>query len=358
MAYKVIKWVKGHAYAYLQRSFREGSTVRTVSEYLGPVDPANAPKKGAKAQMDRKGADSGPPPSKARKKAVGGERPPSDSPTSETKAKEGKKAVRAVAEERIRIDSRLAKKGLSERVARRHHKNMIAHLAALGIPSDNVPRVIARYGSKLAVKPHWRGGFVVTVPRFDRVKHADVRAAFRLALGRATLEALRTQKPELFGRLSLAMDSCFQDTNAALLSYVRAGGHPEAWTWSLCVRFLGYANPLPGRTAEEVGLVGYGARKNWKDEAAGMIGKLVSSGHRATFAEVEREEKRAKAAEKSAFEAIIRARGIMGRIERPELRRRLRVASARIRATRTGSNNIRTAWFFLSGEGGTDEKQT
>ena len=350
MVYRVIKRVKGHAYAYLQRSFRENGLVRTVSEYLGPVDPAEAAKKGPKARPGKKDAGDGSTAPRARKKATEGERPPADSSPSETRTKEEKKAVRAVAEERIRIDARLAKKGLSERVARRQHANMIGALANLGIPSDRVPRVIARYGAKLAVKPHWRGGFVVTVPRFDRVKQRDVRAAFRVAVGRAALEALRTEKPELFGRFSLAMEPGFHRTSSALLSYVRAGGHPDAWAWWVAHRFLGYANPLPGRKAEEVGLAGYGARKNWTDDAAGIVGKLVSSGSTATIVETEREAARAKAAETNALTALRNARGIMGRIRRPELRRRLRAAIARRAATAEVQKSVRVVRFFLNGE--------
>jgi DUF1680 family protein len=41
--YVVIKTVKGRRYRYLQRSWREGSRVRTQTEYLGPVD--NQPKR-------------------------------------------------------------------------------------------------------------------------------------------------------------------------------------------------------------------------------------------------------------------------------------------------------------------------
>jgi hypothetical protein len=35
---RIIKTVKGHQYAYLQRSFRSGSGVCTESQYIGPVD--------------------------------------------------------------------------------------------------------------------------------------------------------------------------------------------------------------------------------------------------------------------------------------------------------------------------------
>lgn len=209
MAYRVVKWVNGRPYAYLQRSFREGPTVRTVSEYLGPVDPTEVPR-AAKVRKPENG-----------RAAPGGvARPAAGEARSEPAAPAGTRTgiVRAVAEERIRFDSRLARKGLSERVARRQHANMIATLANLGIPSDRVPPVVVRYGSTLAVKPRWwRGGFVVTVPRFDRVKQRDVRAAYRLALGRATLETLRTERPELFARFSLVMDRSFHRTSSALL---------------------------------------------------------------------------------------------------------------------------------------------
>jgi len=37
MAYIVIRTIRGRQYRYLQRSYRDGKKVRTVSEYLGPV---------------------------------------------------------------------------------------------------------------------------------------------------------------------------------------------------------------------------------------------------------------------------------------------------------------------------------
>lgn len=345
MAYRVVKKVKGKSYAYLQRSFRAGGKVCTVSLYIGPVDGADAsPKKGTKTQ--KRASASSPKP-----EGGGGNSPPV--PTSElpdTVRNVPTKAVRAVAEECVRIDARLERKGLSERAARRQHANMAGALSNLGIPGDRIPFVAARFGSKLGVKPRWRGGFVVTVPRFDRVKRRDVQAAFRLALGRAALEALRTRKPELFGRFSLVMDKSFHRTSAALFSYVRAGGHPDAWAWWVAHRFLGYANPLPGRKAEEIGLVGYGARKSWTDDAAGIVGELVAFGPKAAAARADREVERAKAAEARATAALRAARGVMGLIRRPELRRRLRVAVARRSATEEAAINVNVVRFFLNGE--------
>ena len=37
MAYIVVRTIKGRQYRYLQRSYRDGKKVKTVSEYLGPV---------------------------------------------------------------------------------------------------------------------------------------------------------------------------------------------------------------------------------------------------------------------------------------------------------------------------------
>jgi hypothetical protein len=37
MAYIVVRTIKGRQYRYLQRSYRAGKKVKTVSEYLGPV---------------------------------------------------------------------------------------------------------------------------------------------------------------------------------------------------------------------------------------------------------------------------------------------------------------------------------
>ena len=37
---RIVKTVKGRPYAYLQRSFRDGATVRTESRYLGPAGSA------------------------------------------------------------------------------------------------------------------------------------------------------------------------------------------------------------------------------------------------------------------------------------------------------------------------------
>lgn len=327
MAYRVTKWVKGKPYAYLQRSFREGASVRTVSEYLGPVDPAEAPQRGGNGGT----AGSGRP---ARSKLP-------------DRSGDGPAAVRLVPSEHIRISTKLDKTGLSERVARQQHATMLRTLARLGIPSDRVPVLFVRRGAGLAVKPRWRGGFVVTLPRFERVKGADVRAAYRLALGRAALEAIRTEKPETFARLSIVMQSSFRDTNAAVLSYARSGGHPDAWTWSLCLRFFGYANPLPGREAEALGLVGYGGRKAWDDETAALVGKIAATGWTAAMEEARRESRKAKAAETRAVTALRDARGIMGRIRRPELRRRIRAATAKRSAVGEMEIKLSALRFFV-----------
>jgi len=50
MAYMVVRTIKGRQYRYLQRSYRAGKKVKTVSEYLGPVGAIlRAPRRFAKA---------------------------------------------------------------------------------------------------------------------------------------------------------------------------------------------------------------------------------------------------------------------------------------------------------------------
>lgn len=331
MAYRVTKWVKGKPYAYLQRSFREKGHVRTVSEYLGPLaGDGHGSQTPANTNPDNPPAlpatPTTPQPVERKKLSLHG---PAPTPT-----------------DGLRISARLDRAGLSERTMRHQHAAVIRSLARIGIPSECVPPVIVRHGSGLAVKPRWwRGGFVVTLPRFERTRGPDARAAYGLALGRASLEAIRTEKPETYARLSVVMDASFRSTNANVLQFVKSSNHRDAWTWGVCLRFFGYANPIRGREATALGLTDYGSRKAWDDEAAAVLSRVLTRGWAATSEQAASEARKAAATERRAVEALRNSRGVMGWIRRPELRRRLRASIAR----RAAVSEMQTKLAILRG---------
>lgn len=319
MVYRVVKWVKGHAYLYSQRSFREGKAVRTVSTFLGAASAADvaACQRGSRRAGTSDAAASSAPATRT---------PASARPSVATGGN-------------LSISANLERAGISERSFRYHYSEAARRLASVGIDPAHLPPVSVRYGLGVAVKPRWRGGYAVTLPPGAKVNRRAVSEAYHKAIARASLDAMRQQKPERFARLSLQMDASFRATNAAVVQYVANSRVRDAWAWGIALRVFGTAHALKGGTAAEaIGLAEYGSRSTWQDETSAILGQVLAKGYRATQEAHEREAAKARAAEAAAARAYKSA----GLLTRRAARKAWRKSSARLMAQTEMSAKLAT----------------
>lgn len=298
MAYTVIKWVKGHPYLYEQRSFREGKTVRTASAFIGRAHAADIAASVAKRQ------------------------PPAAVPL--VSDDEQPQAAGLT----ITVD--LDRAGVSESELRYHYTQVVGQLHRIGIDPAAVPPIFVRHGLRVDSKPRWRGGYVVTVPPGTRVDSAAVRAAFHRALARACVGAVRLHQPERYAALSLHMEQSFRATNAAVIRYVTNTRHRAAWAWVIALRLFGIANAVRVRgapiSAGTLGLVEYGRRSSWEDEAAAVLGDVLAHGFDASWRAYLIAREKAEAIEGKTARAY-RAAGLL---KRRAARRAWQRANARV----------------------------
>jgi|GEM_PF-6871117 len=240
----VLKTVKGHQYAYLQRSFREGGRVRTESRYLGPADKL--------AEL---------------------------SPPAAVPAANGAGFVRLTAADGLRFRFAPDSRNLDGERLRREYTRVRDWAQGLGVPPETFPKVVLRQGKQSGFRRSWRGGgFVVSFGKQEGRKAG--RAAFADAAGHAFLDGVRSANPFAFRALESRLDPSFRTTNRLVFQALAADGERSRLALTLQLSVFGFIHRATGLKAEEVGLARYGKRKSWEDEAATLLGEVATQGFR------------------------------------------------------------------------------
>lgn len=266
---RVVKTIKGRSYAYLQRSFRDGGTVRTESRYLGPADSA--------ADMP----------------ASGGSMEATPAPR-----------VRNTSASGLRFRLSPESHHLSADRLHREYARIREWAQDLGVPPESFPSIALRDGKETRFRWSWTGnGMVVTVGRKDGRKAA--RKAFADAIGYAFLDSVRGVNPVAYEVLASRLDPSFRTTNHLLFTALASGGKQSRLALSLQIGWFGDIHRVKRKSAAALGLPSYGKRGGWEDEAAGIIGEIATQGYRkAVLSRVEATSKacRAEHAARRAFE--------------------------------------------------------
>lgn len=310
---RVIKTVKGRPYAYLQRSFRDGGTVRTESRYLGPASAVDRPA----------GAPADPPPA-----------PPDATPTNTPDdLPPSRRFVGITARQRLRFRFVPSTRHLSPERMQQEYRRVLEWAQGLGVPPEGFPRVALREGKAAGLRRSWGGGgMVVTVGRHEGRKAA--RRAFADALGHAFLDGVRASNPLAYGALAGRLDPSFRTTNRLVFQALALGGEQSRLALTLQIHAFGRLHPVAGTKADSIGLPGYGKRGGWEDEAAALIGEIATRGFRDADVARRRAVSTAYAAEYKARRAVEQA-GAFDRItgQRRALKRKLVAATAARLAT-------------------------
>lgn len=289
MAYHVIKVVKGRKYLYEQASFRDGKTVRTNSRYIGAVDPrtgevtqADSNESGFINQFRQEIRD--------RIVIAGAEE-------AEPSSKDAPEIGGSPQGLQIKIDCerfKISRYSLEEDW--RKHRDRLLKLAIFPKKS---PRVFIEYGRRLRVfKRFLSDVYVVTIPKYSKGNREHLRREYRRAISLASIEAVEKERPDLFARLSLQFDERFRETQTLLNKYIMATNDRDAMIKAIVLKYFCSMPPIAGGKLEpkKIGLVEYGKREKWQDEAASLMADIQRRGWYNLYAESMDEARKANSA--------------------------------------------------------------
>jgi len=335
MPYPVIKTVKGRPYLYLQESYWDHGQVRTRSEYIGPIDPTTGEVHTSKDVFDplvlepflRQRLDVWKTLSLGFSE-VQPDQPSAPRPPPASSPQPPRLHIPALPSaaslSRLRIDLDTEAYRLSRHSLEQDYRQCARRLLALGIPEERWPRLRLTSGRTLRIRrQRLEDAWVVQAPwawwptRPDREK---VREAFRQALGRVEIEALRRGRPDRYAQLSLGFSESHKQTSALLFRYlwhVRGSSYRLLALW-----FFSLMHPVGSVPAERLGLSHYGSRRSWEDEAAALYAEVLRYGRDKLRSRIGANLARAR--------ATVRQIAAQGRLRRCWRRGELKRAEARI----------------------------
>jgi len=320
--YRIIKTVKGRSYAYLQRSYRVGGSVRTESKYLGPVGSAGDTS--ANIPHDATAAGYFPP-------AANNDISPPTHPKRFVVIEKGGGIL-------LRFDPKA--NHIDPNRLKREYGKVGEWAEGLGVPIKDFPLVVLRKGKTARSRRVWFGlDRVVTVPKDAGRK--VMRTAFGDALGHAFLDSVKKSNPHAHQVLAQNLEPTFRTTNRLLLTALAGGGEHSRFALSLQMHVFGRLHPVKGIKAEHVGISGYGDRKNWEDETAQIIGEIATKGYKKAVTDRAKACAEALAKERRARQAFNRAT-TLDRFtgKRRLLKRKLLATTAARMATEEAHNKL------------------
>ena len=160
-------------------------------------------------------------------------------------------------------------------------RRSVKQLRKLGVKPSQVPSVTLQHGTKLGCrKPAYNAGYVATVPRWEKVSREAVRMEYRKALARASFDALAAHDLAAYNRLETEFNTTFEDTQIALTRYLMSSEHKGSKFKVMALKQFGVMNPVyRGKVpSEKLGLVEYGSRRTWDEEAVAVMATMQRKG--------------------------------------------------------------------------------
>lgn len=269
---RVVKTVKGRQYAYLQRSFRDGATVRTESRYLGPVNGSEA---AGRPSLPAEMPSLAPIATAAGIAAEG--TVPADGPGHAYPS--SRRAYLDSVKQGLRFCFVPSARRMSGERMEREYARVVEWAQGLGVPAARFPRILVREGKEAGFRRAWFGGGIVVSMARAGGRTAG-RRAFTDALGHAFLDGVRESNPIAFEALAASLEPSFRTTNRLVFAALTAGGRESRLALSLQLSVFGHVHAVAGVRAENIGLSAYGRRGGWEDEAAGIIGEIAAHGYK------------------------------------------------------------------------------
>lgn len=242
MTYTVIKTIKGKRYAYQQRSYREGNKVKTISQYIGAVD--------------------------------------NDGVIHETL--EAPELALSQQAPQFNLNTRTYKISQDRYTAEYQHK--LHTLIDMKIDPATFPRFEVKGKGEIYTyhKAAFQNKMVVLAPKYGGNRET-LRKTYREALHRAFIETLAREAPEALHPFQYAFDTAYRKTQDALTTYLMNCNSKDNFIRVMAVQWFGYINPVKtGKKStlnpEQLGLVAYGDRKDWKQEYSTLMASIDKRG--------------------------------------------------------------------------------
>ena len=332
VTYRVIRTIKGRQYVYEQTSVRDGNKVRTMSRYIGPVDPIQqtarqkvvqtlADVSGTKERVQEAIVPDAEVLTKPSDEPL--EPPPRPPPASES-----------APSLRIKIN---AAKFISEARLQKDFQKAVSSLRRAGVSTAKFPDITLKYGSSIGYhKKAFSDAYVVKLPRWIKPKREEFRTACHKAISRACLDQIITQRPDLLKDIAYRFDESFKATQDILNRYLLWSEGSSNFNSLLILKFFGTMPKLRYVKPETIGLVEFGKRKTWEDEFVSVHANIIKRGFGQATENAKAEYFKAVAAEKSAGNEL-RETFILFR---PRVKRKLKRAIARKQAQYEMMNKI------------------
>ena len=241
-----------------------------------------------------------------------------------------------------------------------------------GLKVDELAPIVIGGGVVTALKSLLDGSFQVTLPRRKtpgRNEQIRFRRCYRKALALSYLNAIESQRPDVFERLRCVHSSAHWQTKKALIQIILASQTQRSrWTgrgknrrrvttgspqWALTLHVL-----LTGRVPEFVrkqigpealGLLDFDRSGTWRDEAADLISEVMKRGYGQT---VKRYRKQSIILDRTIAKAVrtCQAMGVRARLqgEHARQRRRIKRLLARKQALDANSRKIMAMQSMMS----------
>lgn len=282
MAYQVVKTIKGKKYLYAQSTYREGGKVKTVSHYIGAVDPQTGvliePSDHPDHPRPHNTADQ-------IEQVLAEKHPPE--PLLKFKLKEHCK---------ISIPS-----------LKNEYQEQLTALEKYGIDPEKFPPVTIKHGSKYShYKPALKNELVITAPK-NGFNREELRTEYRKSLHQNFIEILEREAPEKLYPFKYAFDKSYRQTQDALTKYLFNSNSKNRFYKILALKFFNMMNPVPtGKRTQldptKIGLMEYGKREDWKAEYATVMTAIDKHGIKKIHAKASEEINKARAGQRKTIE--------------------------------------------------------
>jgi len=283
LSYKVIKWIKGHAYLYEQETYRVGGKVKTKSRYIGVASDsdvrtfssANGTKK-----PENTNTESNQRPTETEKAFTSAEVPavPQVNTTNNSETSPDPSPPLD-----IKVD--FNRYTISERSLQKEYETFTKRIAAIGLDTSKMTPIRIVHGKEIKHHKSWYSkSYTVMIPRSSKyVNTTKFKLEFSKALARSGLDLLQKQRPDMYVKLAERFDESFRRTQEALTVYILNSQDRNRIYKAIALKWFGKVYQLQRNipNPERVGLIDYSERKSWDDELVTIMADIQKNGLRA-----------------------------------------------------------------------------
>jgi len=189
---------------------------------------------------------------------------------------------------------------------------------------------------------------VITLKKHGKGQGSLFRQEVSKTFAYNSLELWKRQKPEEYEKLSLQFNDSFTRTRKCINSYVMHGRDRNRLFKCLAMRYWGEVKQLSrsAKSAERLGMVDFGKKQAWQDEAASIYATVQQKGLEPVKASLAKEYRLAKTEYHSALKASKSCSVFSPRRRAANKRRKRAAARFRAQIEMTKKINLVQSFFY------------